>query len=530
MEFEPLKLSRELTQLSRWLKDNNTLIFVIVIDEIHTVLTSAEFRPALKEIKSLMLTMVPVTFLTATLPIRLEESLKKKILMPREHNMIRARTARPEHQYFLFTTEKGRLVQDAIAFITLASSSLLYGSRRGIVFVRSKPIGHKLSSAFPQTDFLHAEIKDDQVRLRMIEKWKDGLTGGWIIGTTSLIQGVDYHDVHVVLFVDSPFGLIDFVQGAGRVGRNGQPSKVIVLDSGTLQGPCKTDPEDLSCKREMIDWLASRGCRRIITSKCMDGVVLTCNDLPGAIPCDVCKPNHDLEELWAGVRNFDHDTSSDVSRPAPRISPSTTSRIEVPSQLEMVPIRPQLASGSVVRHSQVQNDLREARLETALQCIQYLEEFYPNCGICHAESGGKKKTGKQHKIYTECKRGAHFTKFYDWNKPKSQSRPDWTYDASAGYWCYACALPQQAIKIRGPKHSMSDCKWSDIMMGVAWSIWHNDNLFEEMKGSVHCTVENGSKCKEKMKFLQWLIGEDESKTGYNIHRVWLWYYKKFCGV
>lgn len=478
--------------------------------------------------KNLMMTKVPITFLTATLPVRLELTLKTVLALPDEHRVIRASTDRPEHQYFIFRTQKDLLLQHAITFILLASSLLLRDERRGIIFVRSKEMGENIRTVFPQFDFIHANIHDDRVRSQMIKKWKEGHSGGWIIGTTSLIQGIDYHNVHVVVFVASPFGLIDFVQGAGRAGRNGMPSRIIVLHAGKPFGPTNTDREDLSCKKEMCRWLTERICRRTVVSECMDGVRRTCRDIPNAVPCDHCEPNHDLGELWTKVSQFDHDSQATNLELGLTTLASTLSPLEQPTQLDMVPILPRLAPPSIISNSIKELGLQQARMQSAVECIEYLEVFSPNCGICHAESGGTIRTGTKHRTIKDCRTGPHFRIFYDWNKPMVKGEVKWVYDTSSvGPWCYACALPQRALKERGVGHDMSQCPWSDTMMGVAWSVWHNEEMWEEMKKSVACKLPCGLKLASKKAWFSWLAGENEKRTAYNIHEIWLWYCRAY---
>lgn len=416
--FSPSNRIKETNTIIRWVGANHLIVGSIVVDEIQTVLTSREFRPVLTTIKNLMALKVPITFLTATLPIRLESKLKEIILIPPEHTVIRAGTGRPEHQYILFQTSKDKLFQHAVAFVFLSSSLLLHDERRGILFVRSKEMGESIHAMLPQLDFIHADITDNQVRSRMLQKWKDGRSGGWIIGTTSLIQGVDYHNVHIVVFVASPFNMIDFVQGAGRAGRNGQHSRVVVLNAGNPFGPSKGDNDDLSCKRDMVYWLTRSDCRRLGISECMDRESHTCASLPGAVLCDKCQPNHDLKELWQKVAGFDLSSQDGTLEPMLTTAASTLTPVDPPTQLNVVPLRPRLALPNVLLNSMKELGLRHARMQTALECIDLLVSFSPNCGICHAESGGKTWTGVMHKTHKDCKvTGMHFKSFYDWNKP-----------------------------------------------------------------------------------------------------------------
>lgn len=362
---------------------------------------------------------IRVTFLTATLPVRLESEYRNTLKLPENHVMIRADTNRPEHQYIVLNTSKDELSNHTLGFIHHAST-LLSQTQRAIIFVRSKAIGNTLKNVFPDIGFIHGAIKDDKARAKMIADWETGRSGGWIIGTTSLIQGVDYHNVHLVVFAAPPFGMVDFVQGAGRAGRNGKSSKVVVLDTGTPIYCSKDDITDLECKREMAMWLGNRHqCRRIGISKCMDGNPQTCLGLPGsAARCDVCSPEHDLHVVWEEARKFDFRQLS--QRPKPNLVPGAQgTSLKPAAQLAVVPLRPQLAPPDVLRKSAIEMVLLQTRIQTAIECIYLLEAFSPNCGICHAESGTL--TGERHSGWTICKPPSQaFAPFYLWNKPMTK--------------------------------------------------------------------------------------------------------------
>jgi superfamily II DNA helicase RecQ len=407
---------RKLTSFFRYIAHNQLLIGSIVVDEIHTVLTSSDFRKQLKNVKSLMTTGVPITFLSATIPIRLEEILKQQLGIPKEHRFIRANTSRPEHQYLLFQADPGSLVNQTAAFVTLSTKRFLQDERRGILFVRSMAVGDDLKEIFPSMDFIQSRMTDSGVRLEAMKKWEGGRSDGWIIGTTSLIQGVDYHDVHLVVFVGVPFSMIDFVQGAGRAGRNGKPSKVVVINDGktNLQ---ETD-DDLSCMAEMKQWTSTLRCRRLGISECMDEDHHSCASLENANLCDICQPDDDMKMLWKDTKGSSSGVETMDLQSNLISATSGSSSLNEQENYDPLPLKPRLARKEVILHSGKELNLQEAREKTASKCVDLLEDFSPNCGICLAEGG--KMTGKRHKTISECSGtyGQHFRIFYDWNKPR----------------------------------------------------------------------------------------------------------------
>lgn len=77
---------------------------------------------------------------------------------------------------------------------------------------------------------------------------------------------------------------------------------------------------------------------------------------------------------------------------------------------------------------------------------------------------------------------------------------------------------------------MDQCPWSEVLTGVAWSIWHNEGLFSEMKEQLTMRVlPPGRKVamKDKVAWMEWLAEKNDKRTAYNIHELWTWYAKRF---
>jgi len=385
------------------------------------------------KVPTLMEVQVPITFLTATLPPRLEPVFKQLLRLPEKYKMIRMATNRPEHQYVLLRTDAKKLVDHAIMFIREATT-LLSNDQRAIVFVREKDVGRKICSAFPKMGFINSDVKDEDVRSEIMSDWEAGRSEGWIAGTTSLIQGIDYHNVRLVLFVGSPDGMIDFVQGAGRAGRNGANATIVVLQRHGWLNYGRADRNDLTCTDEMYQWVENLTvCRRSGISKCMDGVEITCRALPRAAHCDICKTDHDIVPIWKKATEAMEDNKEmlGTSKPTaprptlnltPRAQTTSTSRAGLTPQIPVPPLQPRPHSRDVVQNSKNALDRSKQRVNNAQKCIELLMAFSPNCGICYAASRGKTLTGRRHESWSKCVGIDRkiFASFYDWNKPTSK--------------------------------------------------------------------------------------------------------------
>lgn len=275
----------------------------------------------------------------------------------------------------------------------------------------------------------------------------------------------------------------------------------------------------------------------------MDKVAQDCSILQGAQHCNCCSPDKELEQLWGKAEEFPpngEQLGKNLTVPS-LVMPSN----QETKQLEVFPFRPQLAPKSIIRNSTNEKDLAKARLATASQCISLLKLFSPNCPICYSETGGKVRMKAKHQNIGSChgNYGGHFSWFYEVNKPgkvreltiwkgmakEPLQQGGWDYDRSTGYWCYACTMPQQALVGQGLKHNMRDCSWSDVISAVAWSVWHNEKVFEEMKHVVPCGLLCASSYPsgDSRQWWKWFVGQNEKWDGYNCHLLWLWYFENF---
>jgi hypothetical protein len=108
----------------------------------------------------------------------------------------------------------------------------------------------------------------------------------------------------------------------------------------------------------------------------------------------------------------------------------------------------------------------------------------------------------------------------------------WKYDSADGPWCWACSLPTSVTKAAKKEHFFHKCKWSDTMSGVAWAVWHDADLFAEMCQVLDCSLKPVAKVSEKDErdaWFAWLMGRNKDQTAYNIHALWLWYFREKIG-
>ncbi|KAK0440200.1 P-loop containing nucleoside triphosphate hydrolase protein [Desarmillaria tabescens] len=278
-----------------WTK-NEKFISRICFDEIHQMLSHAEFRPAFNKLQRLAKMRVPHIYLTASLPVRMEEHLLLKCGLPSTTPIIRSPTNRTNISYNIIrwdnrvTTELHLLTN----LVNLLTEHFLEGGDIGIIFAESKHKVNLISKAITHCKS-HADMNFRE-RAEDFRNWSKGIRR-WIVASTTLIHGIDLPNVGAVIFLGPVFGLLNIVQGGGRILRSGRFGHCIVLTESRTELILLTGPEDhdFDCEWEGRKWLRNNTvCRRIELSRTMDGKVKTCHDLPGCFFCDICKPDSDL--------------------------------------------------------------------------------------------------------------------------------------------------------------------------------------------------------------------------------------------
>ncbi|KAF8185464.1 P-loop containing nucleoside triphosphate hydrolase protein, partial [Pholiota molesta] len=198
----------------------------IVIDEAHTILTSAQFRQQCNRMHTLMAIRVQKIALTATLPQRLEAIFLQTLGMSPQTRVLRAPSHQPHVSYIRMRYSARTVNQIELAMRVAETMEAFIGDKRtGVFFCPTKDIANTLSDEFAHC-VSHSDIPTD-IRREHESDWKKG-DSRWIAATTGLIQGIDSPRVGVAIFVGIPYGLVNIYQGAGRTGRDGTPSWAIV--------------------------------------------------------------------------------------------------------------------------------------------------------------------------------------------------------------------------------------------------------------------------------------------------------------
>jgi superfamily II DNA helicase RecQ len=198
----------------------------VVIDECHVVLDSTlEYRPLLQEFVSFLRFGVQMVYLTGTLPPEEQSQLYELLRIdPNQVRLIRASTSRRNIQYQVH--QHNGKETSLIAFIhrelqrcqELSGSLIVYSSK----IHRAQELATQLGCPVYHSRIAPAE------RTRIYQQLLDG-TNNMVVATNGLGVGIDVPNIYCVIHAEVPYKLRDYAQESGRAGRDGKPSRSIII-------------------------------------------------------------------------------------------------------------------------------------------------------------------------------------------------------------------------------------------------------------------------------------------------------------
>ncbi len=281
----------------------------LVYDEIHYVITTANYRNEMRHLKDLQLP-VQVLGLTATLPPHQEQQLNETMILP-ECVYIRASSNRGNLSYAILQTSDNDTTEDLIVRGVETCMKEMKPGQKILIYGRYTTACQSLAQRL-NAKVYHAKEQDKD---KILREWEDGVSQV-LVATGALGAGVDVKDICLVLHDGEPWGMTEFQQESGRGGRNGEETEcVIVMTHGNYARLQRTDPDTLSDEQAaMREFIITPDCRRKISTKYFDGTIQSCKDSDSSV-CDNCRAGFLQTEEGNNKRlAMDYDRGEELKR------------------------------------------------------------------------------------------------------------------------------------------------------------------------------------------------------------------------
>lgn len=197
----------------------------IVIDEAHHIATSSsQYRSPYTRLNNILLNFpqAKVLALSATADAAVADMICKDL---RIDTVITDPTERPNLSLVDYRNIKAR-EQALASIIASGEKSLVYARTRVEALQLTRALRKLVPMAAPRIVFYHAGLNETD-RLAIEHAFRKGDVT-CIICTSAFGEGVNIPDIRHVILYHLPFSLIDFNQFAGRGGRDGAPTQIIL--------------------------------------------------------------------------------------------------------------------------------------------------------------------------------------------------------------------------------------------------------------------------------------------------------------
>ncbi len=254
-------------------------------------MTQKELRPHLKNVEWLAKLNCQKIALSATIPPRIKDKILSAIGINPWNSIIREASIQPKVKYHLLhapnNKEALKLLNKVVEYV---KANLLQGGKKAIIFFKGTQAcqNYAESHGLPYNHSKRPNVDN----ARDMEEFRSK-EGQLMCATPGLAAGLNVESIVATIFLALAFGTIDFYQSCGRGSRDQRRSDAIVVDVGDDKRKLEvTQKDDLQMWKPMVEWsLGKHKCDREFLTDELDGVGLSCQDLPSTDKCCLCKPD-----------------------------------------------------------------------------------------------------------------------------------------------------------------------------------------------------------------------------------------------
>ena len=267
----------------------------IVIDECHTLVSQREFRGIMRRLGGLVRCVTrQLVLLTATLPPTLEDQVRVN-LGCESLKVIRKVEDRKELKYTVKIFGKElktmRNLNGQICLHIMRVMNNWNEGDRGLIYCLTTKWAEELADYVnemfgEETCGIYNAKMTKEERKEVLAAWKSGKIK-LLAATSALGAGLDYGQVRLVIHQGHAGSLMDFGQESGRGGRDGKSAESVTMYWEGLEEETRWMMDER--KKEMLEWIRMKGCRKKSLSVYLHGTGEDCLSQRDGEICDNCE-------------------------------------------------------------------------------------------------------------------------------------------------------------------------------------------------------------------------------------------------
>jgi ATP-dependent DNA helicase RecQ len=235
----------------------------LAIDEAHCVSEWGEsFRPSYLELGRIAEALSPpaLSAFTATASPGVFEKVAAILFGSEDYRVIEGDPDRPNISYAVVRTLSSEHSLLGLAR-SLARPLLVFASSREGVQMLARLLSERLGES--EVRFYHAAL--EKAEKKKVEEWFFASDTGILVSTCAYGMGVDKKNIRSVIHYEAPGSIEAYLQEAGRAGRDGLPSRAVLLAGPGAQARLGLEKDEgrKARFRALLEYADSRsGCRR----------------------------------------------------------------------------------------------------------------------------------------------------------------------------------------------------------------------------------------------------------------------------